>query len=173
MKPISPRSVTLEERAALDQQFRSTRSARLRSRIQVILLAVEEQMVAPKIAEITRMSDQSVRRWIKRFNAEGIEGLKDAPRAGRTPTVSATYRRRLLEVVRQRPRSLGQPYSIWTLHRLADFMAEECGERISYESVRRYLRSGGIVLSRPQHTISSPDPEYQVKKRRSKRSETP
>ena len=26
----------------------------------------------------------------------------------------------------------------------------------------------GIVLSRPQHTISSPDPEYALKKRRSK-----
>ncbi len=70
--------------------------------------------------------------------------------------------------VRQRPRSLGQPYSMWTLQRLADFMAEETGQRVSPESIRRYLKAADIVLSRPQHKISSPDPEYEVKKRRLK-----
>jgi transposase len=54
---------------------------------------------------------------------------------------------------------------MWTLARLADFMAEETGLRVSTETVRRILKSGGIVLVRPQHTISSPDPEYKVKKR--------
>ncbi|MGE4096175.1 MAG: winged helix-turn-helix domain-containing protein [Candidatus Binatia bacterium] len=59
---------------------------------------------------------------------------------------------------------------MWTLQRLADFMAEETGLRVCTETVRRVLQAGGIVLSRPQHKISSPDPEYQVKKRRLKRS---
>ena len=36
--------------------------------------------------------------------------------------------------------------------------------RVSYETVRRMLAAAEIVLSRPQHTISSPDPEYAVKK---------
>ncbi len=49
-------------------------------------------------------------------------------------------------------------------------MAEETGLRVCTETVRRVLQAGGIVLSRPQHKISSPDPEYQVKKRRLKRS---
>jgi len=35
-----------------------------------------------------------------------------------------------------------------------------------------YLKAADIVLSRPQHTISSPDPEYRVKKWRLKRSAT-
>jgi hypothetical protein len=41
-------------------------------------------------------------------------------------------------------------------------MAEETRLRVSEETVRRALKAGGIVLSRPQHKISSPDPEYQV-----------
>src|ERR671925_280613 len=72
-----------------------------------------------------------------------------------------------IAAVRQRPRSLGQPYSLWTLQRLADYLAELTGIRLSYETVRVALKAGGIVLSRPQHTVTSPDPEYQVKKRRS------
>ena len=56
--------------------------------------------------------------------------------------------------------------------RLADYLVEVTGLRVSDESVRRYLAREGIVLDRPQHKISSPDPEYQVKKRRLKKPET-
>ena len=70
----------------------------------------------------------------------------------------------MLASVRLRPRSLGQPYSMWTLQRLADDMAEHTGIRMGYETGRQVLKRGEIVLSRPQHTISSPDPEYKLKK---------
>jgi transposase len=74
--------------------------------------------------------------------------------------------------VRRYPRSLGQPYSLWTLQRLADYLAEQTSIRVGYETVRLYLKAADIVLSRPQHTISSPDPEYALKKRRLKRRAT-
>lgn len=55
---------------------------------------------------------------------------------------------------------------MWTLQRLADDMAEHTGIRVGYETGRQVLKRGEIVLSRPQHTISSPDPEYKLKKTR-------
>ena len=51
-------------------------------------------------------------------------------------------------------------------------MAERTGIRVEYETVRVHLKAAGIVLSRPQHTITSPDPEYALKKRRLKRPAT-
>ena len=59
-----------------------------------------------------------------------------------------------------------------TLQRLADFMAEETGLRVSAVTVSRLLAAHDIVLSRPQHKVSSSDPEYEVKKRRLKSSGT-
>lgn len=171
MKPLQVRTVTEEELSDLDALYHKTKDARIRTRVQMILLAIEEHMTAPEIARIVRKNDQTVRRWFKRFNAEGIRGLYDAPRSGSPGKTTEDYRQRLLEVVRQRPRSLEQPYSMWTLERLADFMAEETGIRVSYETVRRILKVNGIVFRRPQHTISSPDPEYRVKKRRLKSNE--
>jgi transposase len=53
---------------------------------------------------------------------------------------------------------------MWTLQRLADYLAEETGIRVSDETIRLELAKQDIVFSRPQHTISSPDPDYQVKK---------
>jgi transposase len=169
MKAIKLPPLDDEQLKELNELYRTTRDVRLQRRAQMILLAAEKGMVAQEIAEIVRDSDQAVRRWLKRYQAEGIEGLKDRPRPGGERATTEAYRRQLLETVRRRPRSLGQPYSLWTLQRLADYMAEQAGIRVSYETVRRELKRGGVVLSRPQHKISSPDPEYEVKKRRLKR----
>jgi transposase len=57
---------------------------------------------------------------------------------------------------------------MWTLAHLADYMSEQTGIRVEAETVRVHLKEAEIVLSRPRHTISSLDPEYVVKKRRSK-----
>lgn len=162
--PLNPEQIN-----ELDRLYRTTRDVRLRTRAQMILLAGEQDMSAPVIAEIVRESDQTVRNWLKRYVAEGIEGLSDSPRPGTPRRITAEYESLLVEVVRRRPRSLGLPYSMWTLERLADHMAEQTGIRVSIETVRRYLQRADIVLSRPQHKISSPDPEYEVKKRRLKR----
>ena len=164
LAPLNP-----EQISELDGLYRTTRDVRLRTRAQMILLAGEQGMSAPVIAVIVRESDQTVRNWLKRYGAEGIEGLSDMPRPGAPRRITAEYECQLVEVVRRRPRSLGLPHSMWTLKRLADHMAEQTGIRGSIETVRRYLQRGNIVLSRPQHKITSPDPEYEVKKRRLKR----
>jgi transposase len=170
--PIRLPELSPEAIHELDELYRTTRDIRLRTRAQMILLAAEQHWVASEIAKIVRSDPDTVVSWLKRYLAEGINGLADAPRSGCPSKVTPEYREQLVQAVRQRPRSLDQPYSLWTLQRLADFMAERTGIRIEAETVRVYLKAAGIVLSRPQHKITSPDPEYEVKKRRLKTSET-
>ena len=170
-KPIEVRAVSSEEKTELERLYRETRDVRIRERTQIILLAVEQQMIAPQISTIVRRDDETVRNWIKRFNAQGIAGLYDDPRSGAPAKATPAYVERLLVVVRQRPRSLDQPYSMWTLQRLVEFMAEETGIRVSEPTLSRIFAEHEVVMSRPQHKVSSPDPEYEVKKRRSKRNE--
>ena len=168
MTPLTLPDQTPEQRTALAELYRATHDVRLRTRAQMVLLAAEQQLTAPAIAAIVRESDETVRRWLKRYHAEGIEGLRDQHRGGVPAKVTDAYRAQLLFAVRRHPRSLGQPYSLWTLQRLADYLAEQTGIRVGYETVRLYLKAADIVLSRPQHTITSPDPEYALKKRRLK-----
>jgi transposase len=77
----------------------------------MVLLSVEQGLKVPQIAAIVRESEATVLRWLKRYLAEGLEGLQDAPRPGRPAQVTAAYRRLLLTAVRRRPRSLGLPFS--------------------------------------------------------------
>jgi transposase len=167
-RPLELPIPTAEELEALDTLYRTARDVRLRTRAQIVLLAGEQRLTAPTIAAIVRESDQTVRNWLKRYRAEGLEGLKDRPMPGAPAKVTPAYQEQLRQVVRQRPRGLGQPYSLWTLQRLADYLAEQTGIRVCAETVRQLLKAADIVLSRPQHKVSSPDPDYMVKKRRLK-----
>ena len=171
MKSIQLPAQTSEQISILDELYRTTKDVRLRQRAQLVLLAAEQGMTAGEIGEIVRLNEQSVRNWLKRYMVEGIEGLKDQPRPGAPSLVTDSYREQLVMSVRRRPRTLDLPFSMWTCQRLADYLAEETGLRVSGETVRRHLADAGIVLSRPQHKISSPDPEYEVKKRRLKGNE--
>jgi len=172
MKPITLFPLSDKAIEELDELYRTTKDVRIRTRVQMVLLSGEQGLVAGDIADIVRQNDETVRIWLKRYQAEGTAGLYDEPRSGAPAKISHSYKEKLVQIVRQRPRSLGLPFSLWTSQRLADYMAEETGIRVHEKTVRHYLKQAEIVLSRPQHKISSPDPEYMVKKRRLKRPET-
>jgi len=172
MKALKIDTLTETAHQALMDLYATTKLPRVRTRAQMILLSVEQDLKAPQIVLIVRESERTVQRWLKRYQAEGINGLQDAPKSSKPSKVSLAYRQQLLSSVRQRPRSLGLEFSLWTLARLADYLAEQTGVRLSQESVRLQLKAMDIVLSRPQHKISSPDPEYLVKKKRSRTKET-
>ena len=73
MKPIRIPALTPQRLAELEEMYRSTRDARLRTRAQMVLLAAERRMTAAQIAEIVRASEETLRRWLKRYLAEGSD----------------------------------------------------------------------------------------------------
>jgi transposase len=160
--------MTPTQREQLDRLCRTTKAPRMRTRAQMILLATEQGLKVLQIAAIVREIEATVLRWLKRYRSEGVDGLHDAPRPGRPSPMTEAYKAELLAAGRRRPRSFGLPFSWWTLQRLVDDLAEQTGIRVSDETVRRALQHAGMVLSRPQHQISSPDPYYALQKRRSK-----
>ena len=109
MHPIELPELPTDDLAALDHLYHTTRDVRLRTRAHLILLAAEQRLVAPQIAAIVRTAEETVRRWLKRYQAEGIAGLADAPRPGATTKLTPAHQERLLHLVGQRPRSLDLP----------------------------------------------------------------
>jgi len=74
-----------EERVLeLERLYRKTEVPRVRTRAQMVLLSAEKKLKVDEIADIVRESSVTVLRWLHRYIAEGIQGLLDAPRAGRS-----------------------------------------------------------------------------------------
>src|SRR5215213_6737989 len=107
MKPIRIPTLDSEQLDALEKLYRRTRNVRLRTRAQMVLLAAGRHLPAAQIAEIVRASEETVRRWLKRYLAEGVEGLRDEVHPGAPRKVTEEYRGRLIHAVRRRPRTLG------------------------------------------------------------------
>jgi hypothetical protein len=83
--PIRIDRLGAEQHAELDHAHRTAKHGRLRIRALIVLLAAERGMVAADIAAVVRMHEETVRRWLVRYQAEGLEGLTDAPRSGAPP----------------------------------------------------------------------------------------
>lgn len=153
---------------SLDRLYHTTRDARLRIRALIVLLAVERQMVAAEIAGIVRTDEQTVRRWLKRYQALGIDGLYDAQRPGGPRKVTDAYLTELTKAARCAPSDLGLPHTHWTAERLAEHMASHTQVEVHPETVRLHLKAAGINLgSVPKSASSTPESKTASTKRQS------
>jgi transposase len=160
-----------DEMTEIRTLYHTTKDVRVRTRTQIILLAFDG-LSAPKIAKIVDMSGEGVRHHLRRYHDEGIKGVYDKERSGRPRLATPDYIEAALSALRRRPRALGLSFSVWTLDRLLEYLTDQTKITVSDETLRTHLLANGFSFSRPQHKISSPDPEYVQKKRRLKRHET-
>jgi hypothetical protein len=72
----------------------------------------------------------------------------------------------LTEWVEQDPRTAGQPFSVWTCLELAKQLLAQMQVQVSPEAVRKHLHRLQYHLIRPVLSVSSPDPDYQIKVQR-------
>jgi transposase len=114
--------------------------------------------------------------WVRRFNAAGMDGLRDAPRAGRPPTHTAEVRSRLIALTIQKPRTLGHPFALWTLERLQHAFEAAHHVHLSDSTIWTWLKDEGMVWKRHQTWFSEPhrhDPAFAEKRGSSSRRTSP
>ena len=141
---LQARELTPEEQANLRRLARSrTEPARVVERARIIWLAHEGWRV-PAIAAELRLTEATVRLWLKRFNAHGVDGLRDQPRAGRPPTYTAEEVGEVIALALTDPRSLGLPFASWTLDRLATYLNEHQGIAIKRTRIDELLLAEGL-----------------------------
>ena len=119
------RAVSEEEREIVGQMARSrTLGAGLVRRAQIVLQALAG-LKAPEIGARMNLGGVTVRHWLKRFNARGLQGLEEDVRSGRPPTYSAEQRSAVINAALTRPAALGLPFACWTLDRLVAYLSEQ------------------------------------------------
>jgi transposase len=150
MNQVHP--LTADEVQELHHLHRQTIDANVRSRCDMILWS-NEGLSPPEIAQRVRFSHDTVSRYIARYEAEGISGLLTRSRSGRPHKVTAEYEALLLDLVAQKPREVGMPFSNWTTANLADELAQRTGIEISPRQVENYLKCHDWRLRRPVHTV--------------------
>ncbi|HET6518229.1 MAG TPA: helix-turn-helix domain-containing protein [Geminicoccaceae bacterium] len=168
------RELTAEERSAVDALARSrTAPARRVERARIIVHASQGE-VAPAIAERLRLDAYTVRGWIHRFNAEGLAGLEDRPRAGRPPTYAPAQVATVIATALTDPGALDLPFASWTLDRLAAYLSEHEAIAIKRSRIDELLRAEGLRWRKHESWFGARvDPEFAEKRGGSRRSTRP
>jgi transposase len=125
---------------------------------------------------------QTVRERLRRFNAEGLDGLGDRPGAGRKPRLTQTERGKIIvlvstpppgKLVRQRGGKLAarddQGEACWSLDALAK-AAQAQGIMVKRSQVRRILVAEGVRWRQVRSWAESRGPDFVPKEQRSSRS---
>jgi transposase len=167
------RPLTDDERMKIERLTHAqTAPVRLARRARIIALAVTGLSV-PTIAHHVQQSEACVRRWIARFNAAGLAGLEDAPRAGRPRTYPEDAYSRVIAKAREVPPKPDEgdgggegevpPTCHWTLDRLQAELAKD-GLPIKRSQIRRLLKAEHIMWQKPRTWLESDDPDFAEKR---------
>lgn len=160
--------------------------ARTVQRAGIVWLAAQGLSV-PAIARRLRVSEPTVRLWLGRFNAQGLDGLVDRPRSGRPATYTPDEVSEVIATALTKPDTLGLPFGSWTLDRLQAYLTEDKGIPIKRSRIDDLLLNEGLrwrtqetwfgeraALERRAADAPSdeppPDPEFARKRGRSSRS---
>jgi transposase len=143
---------------------------RSKNRIKVrrgqVVLASEQGYKVPAIAELVHYSPGHVRTIIKAFNDEGLAALDPKPRCGRPEQFDEDRRALIAETALCPPKLLGQPFTRWSLAKLADYLVgEKIVKSISVETLRTILREKKVKLRRTKTWKECNDPRLSVKKK--------
>ncbi len=163
--PLMLRPVTEEEASQLHALARSqTTEARLRDRARVCWLSHRGQRVSDIVVAVG-LSDWTVRKWLKRFNARGLEGLQDRARSGRPPTYPPEQVGAVIAASLTDPHDLGLPFGSWTLDRLTVYVNEELGIPIQRSRIGALLVGEGLRWRKQETWFGErPDPAFAEKR---------
>ena len=164
--PIFVRRLTPKRRKKLETGLRS-RDAYVMRRCQIILASARGAR-ASEIAKQFGCSEGTARNTIKSFNQHGLECLKkksSRPKKLRT-ILDEEKSEKLRALLHTSPRTWGKERSLWTLELAAEVCFEQgmTLQQVSIETIRQALRRLGVNWQRAKHWITSPEPQYTLKK---------
>ena len=150
----------------LRREAARTRDAKAARRMLAIALVLEGRPRAEAAAQCG-MDRQTLRDWVHRFNAAGLDSLSDRPgRPGPKPRLSPAQEAEVARWVEAGPDPAVHGVVRWRRVALRDLIERRFGARLHERTVGTLLRKLGFrrLSVRPQHPQSDPAAQEAFKK---------
>lgn len=122
---------------------------RVSQRAQMVLLDGQGH-TAPEIARIFDTTPLTVRFWLRRFGAQGPQGLYDEPRSGRPRKVTGEVVQSIDRLIRQDPQREGYQATFWTVAMLMLAVFHRLHLHLSASTLRVTLHAMKLRWGRPR-----------------------
>ena len=97
---------------------------------------IAKGMDAKELVDLYSSSHKSICNWVHRYNAEGIDGLKDRPRSGRPPLLNGSQKLELDTIIQSSPLEYGYDTATWTAALVIDIVKKTFG--VEYKKAQMY-----------------------------------
>jgi transposase len=137
MQKIQITSMTAAE---IEELLKSKEDYKIASRL-VSILPLAKGESSRKAQELLLLSHNQILIWAKRFNEHGLEGLKDKPKSGRIPRITADQLVWLPKVVvEESPTKYEYNTETWTVPLLVDLLKKQCNISYSDDMIYVFLK---------------------------------
>ncbi len=103
----------------------------------VLNVVYQGKVSAAQVARDLHRSKSWALDWLKRYDKEGIEGLKTRQKSGRPPKISE-------EVVYQIKKELNESSQGWTTKQVEELIVKKSGLKYHYTHIYHILRKWGF-----------------------------
>lgn len=142
-----------EQLAEIEQAINGSAYPEVRQRA-IALRLLHLGQSPDQVAQAVMVTSNTIYAWHKRWREQGIAGLRDGHRSGRPTKADESYIKELERVLDLDPRTLGLPFTIWTLNRLRLYLAEQTDILLSYTRFRALMSREGYRWKTPKHDLS-------------------
>ena len=151
-----------EEIVKLKKLARKVHDARQRRQYDIVRLYLEGWKKS-EIAEIMDMSLQGIYNVLKKYKANGIEGLLLGKAKGRERKMSAEQESELCKVISGKlPKDVGlEPFCNWTALLACKYVKDHFGINFSERGMRDVFYRLNLSYTRPTYTLAKADPVKQ------------
>ena len=158
------KAITIIEHLTTDdlkKEIRTTRDGRYRLRLQTILLVMQGSN-SEQIMRQLMISRNSIFRWVRWYNNDALEGLKDVPLGGR-PDGNPKWDDTIFEALFTKLDAMDEFYSV---PKMQSWIEGQYQVKIPQNTIHHRLKVGGYTFksSRPNPYKGDPDLQASFKK---------
>ena len=150
-----------EQRLKLES-FRKQASSKDSEKALMTLLSNDGKSVS-EIALMLKRNQHTVRDWLKRYKAHGINGLSRNFSPGRPSTMRKKIKRYIEQIIGDSPINHGYQDSTWSVPLITYEVNKNLNLNASSKTVTRALKNMGYVYKRPSKTVPGHAPTKEKK----------
>jgi putative transposase len=151
-------------KTSFERAYRVEKDVKVKERMLLVLNVVYHGKVASQIAKDIHKSRGWAFQWLKRYDEEDIEGLKDKPKSGRRSRINEKTEYRIKTILKQGDQG-------WTTKQVEELIIQKTGIRYHYTHIYRILRKWGFKQKVPRkvHVNTASREEKEAFKKRPER----
>lgn len=154
-------SFSLSLKSNLVNLYKKEKDPNVKERLLLVIRVKCDRQIPFRVVKELNRSSPWAFYWLKRYDEEGIEGLKDKPKSGRHPELSAEIEYRIRTILRESNTG-------WTTKQIEELIVEESGIKYHYTHIYRIVKKWGFKQKLPRKVhvnTASAEEKEEFKKR--------